>query len=81
MPGERGTQKYEDENGDKLVSQYVVFKAEIEETQQWHEEKKGEDDGQPNVESLPLQGKVIPLFLVIHEAISSAALIQISSIC
>ena len=55
MPGERGTQKYEDENGDKLVSQYVVFKAEIEEPQQWYEEKKGEDDGQTNVESLPLQ--------------------------
>src|SRR3989339_1467963 len=70
MPGERRTQKYEDEDGDKLVSQHVIFKTEIEETEQRCEEKKGEDDGQTKVESPPVHEKVKPLFLVIHEDIS-----------
>ena len=75
IPGERGGQKDEDEDGDELVSQNVVFKTEVEKTQQRHEEKKGEDDGQTNVEPSLLQGKLNHFFLTSISCLLAARII------
>jgi hypothetical protein len=49
-----------------MVFKEIIFQAEVEKSEQRHEEEKREDDRQPIVEPFAFHGEVKHLFLEIH---------------